>query len=105
MLVMTTQVMRRIAAMAFTVALVAGVSSVPASAVARSSGVSGAAVETQAAMLPMDIWGDVLRVFGSENECEVFRAFVVQPFFPTAYCMPNPNENGTWLLIYHGGSI
>ena len=103
-LVMTTQVIRRIAAMAFTAALVAGASSVPASAEVRSSGVSGVAAETQAA-LPMDIWGDVFRVFGSKNECEVFLAFVVRPFFSSAYCVANPDENGTWLLIYHGGSI
>lgn len=45
-------------------------------------------------------WGKVLRVAGSYVECLTFR-YTLLFWYPAAACVPNPDGNGTWLVIYY----
>lgn len=44
-----------------------------------------------------DIWSRVIRVVGSLVECEAVRAAIW--WYPLAYCVINPDMNGTWLVV------
>lgn len=43
-------------------------------------------------------WGDVLRVAGSYLECLAIRETLLF-WYPLAFCIPNPDGNGTWLVM------
>jgi hypothetical protein len=43
-------------------------------------------------------WGDVLRVAGSYVECMAIREIYLW-WYPLAVCVPNPDGNGTWLVV------
>lgn len=43
-------------------------------------------------------WGRVLRVAGSYVECMAIRLTVLE-WWPFAYCAPDPDHDGTWLVI------
>lgn len=44
------------------------------------------------------IWDNVLKVLGSQVECQFIRT-VIKYRYPFTVCIPNPDKNGTWLLI------
>ncbi|MGO1411642.1 hypothetical protein [Microbacterium sp.] len=45
-------------------------------------------------------WDTVLRVAGSWVECMAIRTSLLA-WYPFAVCVPNPDGNGTWLVIYY----
>ncbi|WP_437584236.1 hypothetical protein ACSAGD_02905 [Paramicrobacterium sp. CJ85] len=57
------------------------------------------AASTRAGVSPASFdWSDVLRVAGSYVECMAYRTIYLG-WYPLAGCVPNPDGNGTWLLV------
>ena len=48
-----------------------------------------------------DLYGRVVSIHLSENECETakFRYWLVTDMFGSVTCIPDPNNDGDWLLI------